>query len=284
MLQTLVNVTNHWTTVSWWVTVTHRHIYGYKHMAYALLFGDMNTRSIAVGQIILSSTVPKSVLWNCKLKISWLYIYIYIYIYIYAYGTWLIYSDMFTRSMLAEQIGFGSTLFKHQFHQTAWSWWLAFTCMCVYMHVAHFLLFTDMVTAMLRERSNFDQLYLNINFIDLQVQDDLPWCMFMNVHRTQGHVTCGLLRLWSTLWENLHHLRLEICDVNVTIKKIIWDWIQFISYWCKKDKYTYNTWHVFGAKLWSHCGYRLNGDRYYEVVKWYNLCPFVTFTDGHLRP
>ena len=59
-------------------------------------------------------------------------------------------------------------------------------------------------------------------------------CIYINVHRTQGYMTYGLHRLWSYLWENIHYLRLDNCDVNVAIQKIVWDWIQFISYWYKK--------------------------------------------------
>ena len=248
-------------------------------MAYALLFGDMDTRIIAAGQIILCSTVPKSQFYGMSSSKYVDSIYTYVHM---THGLYI--TTCLPAAWLRSRSDFGqlclniSLLHGH-----------GDLPLCVYIYIytyayGTFVLFTDMVT-----HSNaawqikfWSTVLFNHNFHRLQVQDNLPWRICINVHRTQGHMTCGLLRLWSTLWENFHHLRLDICDVNVTIQKIVWDWIQFISYWYKK-RYVFNTRHVFAAKLWCQCGYRSNGDRYYEVIKWYNLCLFVTVTDGHLR-
>ena len=39
---------------------------------------------------------------------------------------------------------------------------------------------------MLRSRSDFDKLYLNLNYIERQVQNELPQRVYINVHIAQG--------------------------------------------------------------------------------------------------
>ena len=102
------------------------------HRSHALFFGDMDTGSIAVGQIILCSTVPKSQLYGMASSKWFDYKYIHVH-------------------------------------------------MTQNLYIATFL-----PASWLRNRSDFDQLCLNINFIELQGHG----CIYIYIYIYQMDCVC----------------------------------------------------------------------------------------------
>ena len=146
------------------------------HISHALLFGDMDTGSIALGHIILCSTVPKSQLYGIASS-KWVD-----YIYTCAYDTGLIYSDILTYIMVAEQIG-------------------------------------------------FDQLCLNIDFIEIEghgciyIYTFIYICILHMAYSLEGHTVdrrsiCPTAVLWVTTWCRCPLHRMLILGVALTVKSL----------------------------------------------------------------